>query len=70
MPPIESIVQVSSHELLPALNEIFKLDTFTISYVSVAIRSFIHHFYPAYGLPIAEYAKKKMKDEEDSVGFN
>ena len=70
VPPIESIVQVSSHELLPALNEIFKLDTFAISYVSVAIRSFIHHFYPAYGLAVAEYAKKKMKEEEESLGFD
>jgi len=67
VPPIESIVQISSHELLPALNDVFKLDTFTISYVSVAIRSFIHHFYPAYGLPVVNYAENYKEGEEKGV---
>jgi hypothetical protein len=56
-------MQISSCEILPALNEVFTLDTFTISYVSVAIRSFVHHFYPAYGPPIADYAEKKLEKE-------
>jgi hypothetical protein len=47
VPSINSVLQVSSQELLPALNEVFLLDTFGISTVPVAIRSFIHHFYPA-----------------------
>jgi hypothetical protein len=58
VPEVDTIVQLSSKELLPALNEVFLLDTFSISYVSTAIRSFIHHFHPAYGQPIADYAKK------------
>ena len=58
VPEIDRIMQISSCEILPALNEVFTLDTFTISYVSVAIRSFVHHFYPAYGSALADYAKK------------
>lgn len=63
VPEIDNIMQISSCEILPALNEVFTLDTFTISYVSVAIRSFVHHFYPAYGPPIADYAEKKLEKE-------
>ena len=92
VPPIESIVQISSTELLPALDEVFKLDVcefyfsfcffiihiktgliqymhifyllaVTISYISVAIRSFVHHFFPAYGSPLVEYADN-IKAEE------
>ena len=62
VPEIDIIMQISSIEILPALNEVFTLDTFTISYVSVAIRSFVHHFYPAYGPPIAVYAEDSRKD--------
>jgi len=57
-------VQVSSRELLPALNEVFKLDVFTISYVSVAIRSFVHHFFPAYVAPVVGYAKSVAGEDE------
>ena len=69
VPEVDTIVQLSSKELLPALNEVFLLDTFSISYVSTAIRSFIHHFHPAYGQPIADYAKKvvgKISSKENS----
>ena len=63
VPPVESIVQMSNRELLPALDTVFKLDVFTISYVSVAIRSFVHHFYPAYGAPVVGYAEKIQGEE-------
>ena len=58
VPEIDNIVQISSQELLPALEEVFLLDTFSISYVSVAIRSFVHHFHPAYGPVLNDYADK------------
>jgi hypothetical protein len=64
VPEIDTIMQISSREILPALNEVFTLDTFTISYVSVAIRSFVHHFYPAYGSPIVDFANKKVGKDE------
>ena len=58
VPEVDNVVQISTNELLPALNEVFTLDVFAISYVSVAIRSFVHHFYPAYRQPILDYAEK------------
>ena len=66
VPEIDTVLQVSSRELLPALNDVFKLDVFAISYVSVAIRSFIHHFFPAYGSPIVDYAESIGSDKEES----
>jgi len=63
VPEIDNIVQISSSELLPALEEVFLLDTFAISYVSVAIRSFIHHFHPAYGPVLKDYADKIREDD-------
>mmetsp|Transcript_17920 Transcript_17920/g.36001 ORF Transcript_17920/g.36001 Transcript_17920/m.36001 type:complete len:834 (+) Transcript_17920:3-2504(+) len=58
VPPVDVILEVAPEDLLPSLNEVFTLDVFTISYIPVAIRSFVHHFYPAYGLPFRDYAEK------------
>ena len=52
------MIEISSTEILPALDEVFTLDVFLISYVAVAIRSFIHHFYPAYVGPFVDYAEE------------
>ncbi|EED91263.1 predicted protein [Thalassiosira pseudonana CCMP1335] len=68
VPPIDTVLQVSPRELLPALNEVFTLDTFSISLIPVAIRSFIHHFYPAYGPNFAEYAFKLETPEKKTDG--
>ena len=38
VPPIDSVVRISSEELFPALNSTFPLDTFHISYIPQAIR--------------------------------
>lgn len=67
MPEIDNIVQISSREILPALDEVFLLTTFSISYVSVAIRSFVHHFHPAYGPVLNDYADKIRDDDWRSV---
>jgi hypothetical protein len=61
VPPTEAIVRVSSTELLPALNSTFPLDVFQISLIPQAVRSFLHHFYPAYDSTIAGYAAKVTK---------
>lgn len=61
VPPIETIVQISSEELYPALTSIFPLDVFEVSYIPQAIRSFVHHFYPAYGFPLVEYIKELQR---------
>jgi hypothetical protein len=57
VPPIETVLRLSPSELLPALEKVFPLDVFEISFVPQAIRSFVHHFYPAYALPFVSYVK-------------
>ncbi|KAL3902323.1 MAG: hypothetical protein SGILL_010865, partial [Bacillariaceae sp.] len=64
VPPVEAIVRVSSRELLPALNDAFPLDVFQVSLLPQAVRSFLHHFYPAYDTTIADYAAKITKEKE------
>ena len=66
IPPLYSVVQLSSRELMPALKETFPLDEFSISFVPAALRSFVHHFYPAYGDSFVEYAndRKRISDLE------
>lgn len=61
VPPIDSVLRLSAKELLPALNSSFPLDVFGISFVPAAIRSFVHHFYPAYGFPIVEFGETKQQ---------
>jgi hypothetical protein len=61
VPPVESVLRISSEELLPAVSSVFPLDVFGISFVPTAIRSFVHHFYPAYGFPMVDYADKKQR---------
>jgi len=66
--PIEEVIRISPKELYGALDYGFPLDVFSISMVPAAIRSFIHHFYPAYGDPFVLYtAKKMMSAEEESA---
>jgi hypothetical protein len=63
VPPIEAILRISATELMPALAVVFPLDEFEISFVPQAIRSFVHHFYPAYGDPVVEYVAKRLEKE-------
>jgi len=63
VPPVHAIVRISPEDLLPALDLTFPLDTFKVSLVPQAVRSFLHHFYPAYAA-ISDYAAK-IKDEEE-----
>ena len=57
VPPVRSVLRVCPTEIYPALVAAFPLDVFEISYVPQAIRSFVHHFYPAYGFPLIEYVR-------------
>jgi hypothetical protein len=50
-------------ELLPALEKVFPLDVFEISFVPQAIHSFVHHFFPAYSLPFVVYVKNLERGE-------
>ena len=75
VPDVERVLRISADDLLPALQELFPLDVFRISFVPSAIRSFIHHFFPAYGFPIVDYCNKnkpsvvpqKVRDREQKV---
>jgi hypothetical protein len=58
IPPVDSMLRISSEELLPSLAISFPVDVFRISFVPAAIRSFVHHFYPAYGEPIKDFSEK------------
>jgi hypothetical protein len=60
VPPVDGMLRISSQELLSSLEATFPLDTFSISFVPAAIRSFVHHFYPAYGFPIVDFAAKRF----------
>ena len=63
VPEIDVVYSISTRELLPALSEVFTLETLQISLVPVAIRSFVHHFYPAYGEPFVSIANSIVEGE-------
>jgi hypothetical protein len=78
VPQVETVLRLSPGELLPALEKVFPLDVFEISFVPQAIRSFVHHFFPAYGLPFVVYVKnlereakglptKSLEEEESTL---
>lgn len=58
IPVVDEIVRVSPDELYTALETIFPLDVFELSYLTSAIRGFLHHFFPAYDAPLVQYAQK------------
>ena len=59
--PVDEVLRVSSDELYDALEEAFPLDVFSISLVPTAIRSFIHHFFPAYTEGFEAFISKEEK---------
>jgi len=65
IPPIESIVQLKSQQFFELLDNKFPLDEFSISYVSVAVRSFVHHFHPAYGIAMETYVSSRDGTDND-----
>ena len=71
---IDQVLKISSMELYDALDETFPLDVFSLSLVSTAIRSFIHHFFPAYAETFEAFAEKerrKMNGEDvDKTGLD
>jgi len=68
--PVDEVLRVSSDELYDALTVAFPLDIFSISLVPTAIRSFIHHFFPAYAEGFEAYItkeQKKMKSDDSGA---
>jgi len=67
VPEMVCMVTISAEEVYPSLSEHFPLSTFSVSFVPAALRSFIHHFYPAYVFPLVEYTKKvKKRDQKET----
>ena len=64
VPPVATVLRISSKEVYPALGAVFPLDVFEISYIPQAIRSFVHHFYPAYGFPLVDYVKELQRQSQ------
>ena len=58
VPPVDAILRISGAELHPSLKHAFPLDTYRVSVLPTAIRSFVHHFYPAYDDALMAYAIK------------
>jgi Lipase (class 3) len=67
VPPVHTVLRISPRELLPSLVQNFPLDVFEISFIPQALRSFIHHFFPAYGSPFADYVRL-LKQATSSSG--
>jgi hypothetical protein len=63
--PVDEVLRVSSDELYDALGEAFPLDVFSISLVPTAIRSFIHHFFPAYAEGFQAFIAKEEKKNKN-----
>lgn len=64
VPEVDEIVRLSSKELYEALDTLFPLDVFEISFLTSGIRGFLHHFFPAYDAPLVNYAQKVGKKRE------
>jgi hypothetical protein len=62
--PVDEVLRISPEQLYDALEEAFPLDVFTISLVSTAIRSFIHHFFPAYSQGFEAYITKEEEKKK------
>jgi hypothetical protein len=58
VPPVEAVLRIAPRELLPALRAAFPMGVFELSFVPQAIRGFVHHFYPAYDIPMVELVRR------------
>jgi hypothetical protein len=58
VPSTESIVRLAPGQLHAALEAVFPLDVFEISFLPQGLRGFVHHFYPAYDEPVVAYVKR------------
>jgi len=58
VPEPYALVRVPPAALPRALDGAFKLEEFSISLVPAALRSFVHHFHPAYSEPLTALARE------------
>ncbi len=67
---VDEVLRVSSDELYDSLEHAFPLDTFQLSLVPTAIRSFVHHFFPAYSEGFEGYVSMSGRDRSDELVNN
>jgi len=60
--PVDEVLRISPSELYSALEEAFPLDTFSISLLPTSIRSFVHHFFPAYSDGMVAFVQNWRKN--------
>lgn len=60
--PVDEVLRISPNEFYRALEEAFPLDVFSISLLPTSIRSFVHHFFPAYSDGMVDYVKNWKKN--------
>lgn len=70
VPDVETVVTMPPCQLMDALEDAFPLDTFAISYVPAAVRSFIHHFHPAYVATVDKFCRKEHDTGKKHVEKN
>jgi len=59
-----------SREVLEFLDSHFPLDEFRISLVPQAVRSFVHHFHPAYKEEVGRFFRPKNRNRKGSKKAN
>ena len=70
-PPTTQIYRVNdSREVLELLDSHFPLDEFRISLVPQAVRSFVHHFHPAYKEEVGRFFRPKNRNRKGSKKAN
>ena len=58
VPEPAELVKCAPNDLPTCLNAAFPLEEFSISLVPAALRSFVHHFHPAYSAPLVALSNK------------
>lgn len=69
VPRATTVAKLKCDQLHDVLTDIFPLDPFAISLLPAAIRSFVHHFYPAYSLPLVSLAAE-LSPAHSSIEHN
>merc|ERR1712084_72272 len=72
VPPLDTVLTVplNGRKFLYFLNQFFPLTTLRVSTVPVALRSFIHHFYPAYNSTLNHFVDASNNNNERSSSFS
>ena len=62
-----AVVRCAAADLPRVLDAAFRLEEFSISLVPAALRSFVHHFHPAYSRPLVALRRRVADDAEAAM---